>query len=372
MADLLHRLPRLLLVAVLLLIVVFFHVCFVGKLPVAARKRRSFQNDDRMDRRLTNGRPAGTTTGASNRQCTAGSVAKQAYDPMLYAHLPSHEIPLPPSDDEGEAVRSLTVTLGSGSTQDWAATQSYAGRRAETPWSYTSLLNEGLCDDDGNAAVDLSFQLSSSSGVVATHTCIINPHPDGDCAEQTMVGPYGAGEGGLPQSLREGGGNRNVSSRHGRGGVGEDQRPEWMRLSSAPRSGSTTPCGRQRQEDASVVVAHVEHNDRQLWAKCRQGLRQAGTDTITRGVQGLRVDEGNNAAVQEPLDFDDVNDDDDCNADDLSEIRPLGRKVRNGGASAKKGFTQRNRRNKKMDNDAGGSDGEDAQNFGPSEILSHS
>ncbi|GBG87443.1 hypothetical protein CBR_g45501 [Chara braunii] len=160
---------------------------------------------------MTNGRQASMTAGASNRQRTAGSVAKQVYDPMLYAHLPSHEIPLPTSDDEGEDVRSPTVPLGSGSTQDWAATQSYGGRRAETPWSYTSvtsMLNEGLCDNDGNAVVDLSFQLSSSSGAAATHTRIINPHTYRDCAEQTMVGPCGPRDVGLLQTLREGGRNR--------------------------------------------------------------------------------------------------------------------------------------------------------------------
>ncbi|GBG66449.1 hypothetical protein CBR_g61492 [Chara braunii] len=187
MADLLHSLPLLLLVIVLLLIVVFFHLCFVGLLLLAARKRRSSKNGDKMDRRLTCGRLAGTTAGATNRQRSAGSVAKQAYDPTLYAHLPSHEIPLSPSDDEGEDVRSSTLPLGSGSTQDWAAMQSYGGRRAESPWSHTSLLNEGLCDDDDNEVVDLSFQFSSSSGAVATHARIINPHPDGDCAEQTYI-----------------------------------------------------------------------------------------------------------------------------------------------------------------------------------------
>ncbi|GBG59971.1 hypothetical protein CBR_g302 [Chara braunii] len=178
-----------------------------------------------------------------------------------------------------------------------------------------------------------------------------------------MVGPCGAREGGLPQSLREGGENQNVSSRHGRGGVGEDQRPEWMRLSLATRNGSGTLHGRQRQEDGSTAGAHVERDGRQMWAECMQALRQAGTDTITRGVQGLRVDEGNDAAAQEPLDFDDVDIDDDCNSDDLPEIRPLGRKVRNGGASAKKGSILRNWRNKKIDDDTGGSDGEAARNF---------
>ncbi|GBG83715.1 hypothetical protein CBR_g37516 [Chara braunii] len=124
-----------------------------------------------------------------------------------------------------------------------------------------------------------------------------------------------------------------------------------------------TSRGRQRQEDISATVVHVERDGRQLWAECRQALRQAGTYTITRGVQELRIDEGNDAAVQEPLDFHDVDDDDDCNSDDLLEIRLLGRKVRNGGTIAKKGSTLRNRRNKKMDDDTDRSDGEGTQNF---------
>ncbi|GBG71175.1 hypothetical protein CBR_g8477 [Chara braunii] len=248
--------------------------------------------------------PPGTTAGVSNRQPTAGSVAKQAYDPTLYAHLPSNEISLSPSDDEGEDVKSSTVPLRSASTQDWAATQSYGGRRAETPWSYTSLLNEGLCDDDSNASVNLSFQMSSNSEKVATYTRIINPRPDGDCAEQTIV----------DLGLRVDGNDRRT---------------------------------RLRQ-------AHVECHGRQLWEECRQTLRQAGTDTITRGVQGLHVDEGEDAAVQEPLNCDNVDGEEDCNSDDLPEIRPLGRKVRSGGASVKKGFIPRNQRNKKMDDDTGG------------------
>ncbi|GBG74769.1 hypothetical protein CBR_g19281 [Chara braunii] len=85
--------------------------------------------------------------------------------------------------------------------------------------------------------------------------------------------------------------------------------------------------------------------------------------TITRGVQRLHVDEGNDTAVQEPLDCDDADGDEDCNFDNLPEIRPLRSKVRNGGASAKKCPTPRNRRNKKMDEDTGKSDGEGDRNF---------
>ncbi|GBG59308.1 hypothetical protein CBR_g32321 [Chara braunii] len=300
-------------------------------------------------------RPAGTTSKASNRQRSAGSVAKQPYDPRLYAHLPSHEIPLPPSDDEGRDARSSTLLLGSGSTQEWAVTQSYGSRRVETPWSYT---NEGLCDDDGNAAVDLSFQLSSSSGAAATHTRIINPHAGWDCADNTHGGVCGPRDGGLPQSLREGGGNRNDSTTIVGGGVGARERPEWMLLSPASRTGSGAPPGRQRPEDLREGGADVHHDSRQLWAEWRQALHQRGTKTITRGVQRLHVDEGDEAAVEEAQGWDDVDGDDDCNSDDLPDIRPLGRKATNGGASARKGPATKTRRSKKMDDDIGRSDGE--------------
>ncbi|GBG79679.1 hypothetical protein CBR_g29944 [Chara braunii] len=286
MADLLHRLPLLVLVVVLLLVVVFFHVCFVGLVPIAARRRRSSKKADRMDRRLGNGRLVGTTSGGSNRQHSAGSVAKRLYDPRSYAHLPSHEIPLPPSDDEGGDARSSTLPLGSGSTQEWAATQSCGGGRVETPWSYTSLLNEELCDDDGNAAVDLSFQLSSSSRLAVTHTRIINPHPGVDCADNTHGGSSGPRDGGLPQSLRERGGNRNESTSIVGGGVGARERPEWMQLSPASRSGSGAPSARQRPEVLREEGADVQRDGRQLWAECRQALErrqsQEGCNGSTR------------------------------------------------------------------------------------------
>ncbi|GBG66133.1 hypothetical protein CBR_g55477 [Chara braunii] len=209
-------------------------------------------------------------------------------------------------------------------------------RRVETPWSYTSLLNEGLCDDDGNAAVDLSFQLSSSSGAAATHTRIINPHPSVDCADNTHGGVCGPRDGGLPQSLREGGGNRNESTLTVGGGVGARERPEWMWFSPASRSGSGAP-GRQRPEDLREEGADEHRDGRQLWAECKQALYQRGTETITRGVQRLHVDEGDEAAIEEAEGCDDVDGDNDCNSDDLPDIRPLGRKATNGGATARKG-----------------------------------
>ncbi|GBG75649.1 hypothetical protein CBR_g20276 [Chara braunii] len=136
-----------------------------------------------------------------------------------------------------------------------------------------------------------------------------------------------------------------------------------MHLSPASRRGSGIPRGRQRTEDSCEGGADVQHDGRQLWAECRQALNQGGTKTITRGVQRLYVDEGDEAAFEEALSCDDVDGDDDCNSYDLSDIKPLGRKVANGGTSAKRGPAPKNRRNKKMDDDTGRSDGEGSRNF---------
>ncbi|GBG66507.1 hypothetical protein CBR_g63090 [Chara braunii] len=269
---------------------------------------------------------------------------------MLYAHLPSHEIPLMSTDDECEDVRSSVVPLGSGSTKDWVGTQSFSGRQAETPWSYTSMLNEGLCCDDGNAGVDLTFQLSTSSGVVVTHTHIINPHPDGDCDEQTWVARCGARDGRQAQALRDSGGNRYLSSMASAGGGGSgDHRPEWMRSSPAPGSGSRTPRRRQQQDYASATGADA--------------LRPHGTESMMKGVQRLDVNEGDDAADHEPYDNDDMDGDEGYNSEELPDIRPFGRKAKGGRGVGRKGSTTRNRTDKKMDDDTCGSDGEGAINF---------
>ncbi|GBG65485.1 hypothetical protein CBR_g51080 [Chara braunii] len=160
-----------------------------------------------------------------------------------------------------------------------------------------------------------------------------------------------------------GGGNRNVASMQGGGRGDVPQRPDWIRLSPASRSGPGTPPGRQREDDGSASGAQVERHGRQSWADARQALRQAGVDTITRGVQELHVDEGGDAAAEEPFNCDDVDDEEDCNSDELPDVRPLGRKARGGGASAKKGSTPSNQRNKRRDDDTGGSDGEGGHNF---------
>ncbi|GBG69966.1 hypothetical protein CBR_g4794 [Chara braunii] len=200
-----------------------------------------------------------------------------------------------------------------------------------------SLLNDGLCEDEANAPVDLRFQLSSSSGAAATHTRIVKPYPDGGWAEQSSAAPCGRGDDGLSQASG-GVGNRNVASTQGGGRGDVCQRRDW----TASRSGPGTPLGWQRQDDGSASGAQVERHGRQSWADARQALRQAGADTITRGVQELHVDGGGDAA-----------------------LRNHSTATTDGGASAKKGSTPSNWRNKRRDDDTSGSDGEGGRNFWP-------
>ncbi|GBG88942.1 hypothetical protein CBR_g48552 [Chara braunii] len=226
------------------------------------------------------------------------------------------------------------------------------------------MLNEGLCSDDGNVGADLTFQLSSSSGAAVTPTRIINPHPDGDCAEQTWVAPCGARDGGQAQMLHDGGGNRYLSSVASVGGGGSgDHRPEWMRSSPASGSGSRTPRRRERHLDASAAGADVERMGRQVWAECRQALRPPGTESITKGVQWLDVNEGDDMADHELYDCDDVDGEEGYNSEELPDIRSFGRKAKGGRGGGRKGSTTRNQRNKKMDDDPKFSDGEGARNF---------
>ncbi|GBG67518.1 hypothetical protein CBR_g648 [Chara braunii] len=110
--------------------------------------------------------------GSSRQRCSGVEGGRRPYDLMLCSQLPSHEIPLPPSDDDLDKPRSSTVHPSCGSMQDWMRSQSY--RQPTTP-TYTELL-EGRTPTGYHAGLfDLSFGLRSGSGVVVTHTAVVNP-----------------------------------------------------------------------------------------------------------------------------------------------------------------------------------------------------
>ncbi|GBG59345.1 hypothetical protein CBR_g38374 [Chara braunii] len=93
----------------------------------------------------------------------------------MYTYLESWETPLPPSDEEPEKEELSTLPLASGSTRLWSQTVRAGGSAADEGGEFTSLLQQGLRDDDGGG-VDLRFGLCSGGGKEASRTFII----DGD------------------------------------------------------------------------------------------------------------------------------------------------------------------------------------------------
>ncbi|GBG91880.1 hypothetical protein CBR_g53938 [Chara braunii] len=106
----------------------------------------------------------------------ATTEPSQRNDPSMYNHPPSWETPLPPSDAEPEGDELPTFPLGSGSTQLLLQTVLAGGSASNGRGEYTTLLQQGLGDDDGGG-VDLRFGLCSGSGREPSRTFIIDADP---------------------------------------------------------------------------------------------------------------------------------------------------------------------------------------------------
>ncbi|GBG64497.1 hypothetical protein CBR_g45193 [Chara braunii] len=284
MADLYRRLPLLLLVVVLLLAVVVFHICCLVRVPCRKQTRRTSKTVRKMERVQTRTTLSVGAAGSSRQRCRSAEAVRRPYDPALYSHLPSHEIPLPPSDDDGDDPRCSTLPLGSGSAQDWMGSQLY--RQASTP-TYTDLL-EGRTPAGYDAGlVDLSFGLRSGSAEEVTRTVIVNR------ASGTTHTP-------APMTTRTG---RSVPCRTTTaGGTVDGRRPndEWS---------------------ATEIVG------RKVWDDHRRQSREASTTSITRGVAKINVGADDifgdeDGAVAEDCEADDGADNDDEEDDEEMEIRP--------------------------------------------------
>ncbi|GBG62428.1 hypothetical protein CBR_g30382 [Chara braunii] len=280
-ADLCRRLPLLLLVAVLLLAVVIYHICILGRIPGRKQRRRTTKATGKMEKVQTKRTMSVGAGGSSRQRCSSAEGGRRPYDPTLYSHLPSHEIPLPPSDDDSDdpRSRSSTVPLGSGSPQDWMGSQLY--RQPSTP-TYTDLL-EGRNPVGYDAGlVDLNFGLRSGSGQDVTHTVLVNP-ASGSNHTAPSVGPWG-----LPDTRGRGSGQsgdeRGLVSR-GRGAVGT----AGVRASGTRTCGSTTAADavhRGRDDDDGYAAEVV---GREVWDDYRRQSRQSSTSAITRGVAKINV-----------------------------------------------------------------------------------
>ncbi|GBG63830.1 hypothetical protein CBR_g39615 [Chara braunii] len=144
------------------------------------------------------------------RQGGGGSsmaIPRRCYDPLLYNHLELHEQPLPPSDEELETEELTTLPLGSGSTQMWSQTLATGGSGCNEGGEFTSLLQQGLQDDDGQ--VDMRFGLSPGGATTATRT----QHGKSATSDQGGRDACPAPAGVTTVPLRIGGGSLPMSNR---------------------------------------------------------------------------------------------------------------------------------------------------------------
>ncbi|GBG71537.1 hypothetical protein CBR_g8955 [Chara braunii] len=352
MADLYRRLPLLLLVALLLLIVVVFHICFLGRVPGRKQMRRTPKKSSKMDKLQTKTTMSVEGGGSSCQRCNSAEGGRRPYDPTLYRHLSSHEIPSPPSDDDVDDPRSSTVPLGSGSTQDWMGSQLY--RHASTP-TYIDLL-EGRTPAGYDAGlVDLNFGLRFGSGEDLTHTVVVNP---ASATKHTSPSVRAAGP---------------VDSR---GFV----LPRRVALSTASVAASrtktaglagcrtTTPGGIIDREGDDDERATTKVVGRQFWDDERQRLRSANTSSIMRGVARINVGAENvfvdcDGGGGEEIAVDDGGDDNEEDDNDEMEIRPVGRKRGGSRATTKVRESCTGRKGKKCAEESSAGDGTKSRDF---------
>ncbi|GBG89626.1 hypothetical protein CBR_g49416 [Chara braunii] len=211
-----------------------------------------------------------------------------------HAHLPPNLQPLPDTDDEeGDDRRSRTVPLGSGSTQEWTTTKLFGSRDGGKGQLYTELLQQGLNDTDGDGGVNLSFGLGSGRLAAVSRTVVVNPHPDNDGGDVTAIQRSPRS----PASLLEASGNNKDPPRQQFRSSsvcrGASARPQWMQSPSPLSAGSSAGrhVGECRETAPAVADVGDARDGREVWAEQRRLMRSVREESITRGVQRLRVGE---------------------------------------------------------------------------------
>ncbi|GBG93140.1 hypothetical protein CBR_g59537, partial [Chara braunii] len=173
MADVGRRLPLLVLAVVVFLIIVFLHVCLSWWLWKQQRKRRASTRRAAGERLMAGMQARAATAAGQGGVRSSAPEPRRQYDPSMYTHLESWDTPLPPSDEEPEKEKLSTLPLVSGSTQFWSQTMRAGGLAHDEGGEFTSLLHQGLRDDDGGG-VDMRFGLCSGGGREASRTFIID------------------------------------------------------------------------------------------------------------------------------------------------------------------------------------------------------
>ncbi|GBG75596.1 hypothetical protein CBR_g20227 [Chara braunii] len=293
MADVFRRLPLLVLAVLLLLLLVVFHVCILGIVPRRGRRRRSSKKDVSMEGRQRMCRSA-RDEGGGQRPGQSPLRSSRPSERSGYAHLPPHLQPLSDtSDEEAEQRRSGTVPLGSGSTQEWAATEVCGSRDDGYGQLYTQLLQQGLSGDEGNGGVNLSFGLCSGTSSAASRMVIVDNHPDDNGLQVTAVAWSSKSSAAVQEAS---GNNRDPPRQQYRTpslSRGASARPLWMQ-SPSPLSATSTAARRRGEcgeTDCGIVDVGDARDGREVWAEQRRTLHPRREESITRGMQRLRVGE---------------------------------------------------------------------------------
>ncbi|GBG73755.1 hypothetical protein CBR_g17095 [Chara braunii] len=326
MADVFRRLPLLVLVVLLLVLVVLFHVCVVGIVPQRRRRRRCAKKDVSMDGRQAVCRSAGGE-GGGQRAGQSPSRGSRAVERSEYPHLPPHLQPLPDtSNEEEDNRRSRAVPLGSGSTQEWTSTELCGSREP----SY------------GHG------RLSSS-----TRTVLVDNRPDDDGAQVTAVARSSKSP---ASSVRVASGNnrdpRTQQYRASSASRGASARPSWM-LSPSPLSGNSSAArnrGECGEHDCGIEERGDRRDGREVWEEQRRMLHPRRQESITRGVQRLRVvDDENDGDTPDVGGNDQDLNDDDCGGgeDDAGQVSPSKQSSMGGKGGRVKVSVRNGRRGKK-------------------------
>ncbi|GBG74638.1 hypothetical protein CBR_g19045 [Chara braunii] len=240
------------------------------------------------------------------------------YDPSMYAHLQSWEMPLPPSDEEPEPKELPTLPLASGSTQLWSQTARAGGSGCNEGGEYTSLLQQGLGDDD-DGGLDLRFSLCSGGSKETSRTLIIDTDPS----------PCGVGQGGSQRtdqttlraraSVAASAGPSAVLRRQGSTAPSADRSTSnWLARNGAAAGSPRVECARPSMPERTTPT----QSDVRDAGACRPPVRPVPTvENITRGVSNMRAhsDGGDDADERLTEDVDAGDEDEDI------PVRPLGK-----------------------------------------------
>ncbi|GBG88863.1 hypothetical protein CBR_g48475 [Chara braunii] len=374
MAGVIRKLPVVVLVVILLLVVVFVQVCILGRLPSHSRRKQGVRKSVAMDGRRPNVATLSDTY-PSHRPAISTGVDTRAAGPSPYEGLPPHKQPLPDSDEgEADVDVSNTIPLGSGSTQEWTGSQLFDRRGAKYRQSFTSLLHEGAQEEERLPLVDLTFGLQSGSPSFATHTVLVNPHPNDDGGQVTLVGRGTRGSSAPKETSEKTRERPRVQATSGPSiPCTTAGRPEWMNPPPAfSRGRDTVPRPVERgvsEEDFPFEGARGD--GRRVWKESRQELGRQQEESITQGVQRLRVGEraGQADAVGGGGDVWTDGDEVECDAeeDDSGDVFPLRAPNMGGRGGRGRASTNGGRRRKRpsaTSADAEGEgDGEGGRNF---------